>query len=81
MTVDQLHQLLRQHGVEPEERLGQPFDPHRHESISLQRDPSQPDHTVLDVSQRGYRQGNDVFRPAKVVVNDLSRAETISHAG
>jgi molecular chaperone GrpE (heat shock protein) len=37
-------------------------------------DASKPDQTILEVSQRGYRRGNEVFRPAKVVVNDLSDA-------
>jgi len=27
MTLQQLNQLLRRHGIEPEESLGQPFDP------------------------------------------------------
>ena len=81
MTLQQLHQLLSRHGVEPEESLGRQFDPHRHEAIAARRDPAQPDHAVLEVFQRGYRQGNAVFRPAKVVVNDLSRSETVGHAG
>jgi molecular chaperone GrpE len=81
MTLQQLHQLLRRHGIEPEESLGRPFDPHRHEAVATRHDPDQPDHAVLEVFQRGYRQGNAVFRPAKVVVNDLSRSETVGHAG
>jgi molecular chaperone GrpE len=80
MTLQQLHQLLRRHGVEPEESLGRPFDPHRHEAVAARREPAQPDHAVLEVFQRGYRQGDAVFRPAKVVVNDLSRPETVGHA-
>jgi len=38
----------------------------------VRHDPSQPDHVVLETFQRCYRRGNEVFRPAKVVVNDLS---------
>jgi molecular chaperone GrpE len=72
MTLQQLTQLLRLHGVEPEESLGRPFDPRYHEAVSVRRDPSQPDHVILETFQRGYRRGNEVFRPAKVVVNDLS---------
>ena len=48
------------------------FDPRYHEAVSVHRDPSQPDHVILETFQRGYRHGNEVFRPAKVVVNDLS---------
>ena len=72
MTLQQLTQLLRLHGVEPEESLGRRFDPRYHEAVSVRRDPSQADHVILETFQRGYRRGNEVFRPAKVVVNDLS---------
>lgn len=76
MTLQQLYQLLRRHGIEPEESQGQAFDPHRHEAVATRRDPSQPDHIVLETLQRGYRRGSEVFRPAKVVVNDLTAAST-----
>jgi molecular chaperone GrpE len=74
MTLQQLTQLLRRHGIEPEESLGKAFDPHYHEAVIVRHDPSQPDHIILETFQRGYRRGNEVFRPAKVVVNDLSHA-------
>ena len=76
MTLQQLTQLLRHHGIEADESLGRPFDPRYHEAVSVGHDPSQPDHVILETFQRGYRRGNEVFRPAKVVVNDLSHAET-----
>ena len=72
MTLKQLQQLLRQHGVESDEILGQAFDAHRHEALSQGHDPAQPDHVVLSVLQRGYRQGEKVMRPAKVTINDLT---------
>ena len=81
MTLQQLHQILRHHGIEAEDSVGQQFDPHRHESIGSRHDPSQPDHVILETAQRGYRRDSEVFRPAKVIVNDLSRAEATSHAG
>jgi len=72
MTLKQLQQLLRQHGVESDEIVGQPFNPHQHEALSQGHDPEQPDHTVLTVLQRGYRRGAKIVRPASVVVNDLT---------
>ena len=71
MTLQQMQQLLRKHGIEPEDSLGRPFDPRRHEAVATRHDPSQPDHVILEVSQRGYRRGSEVFRPAKVITNDL----------
>lgn len=78
MTIHQLHQLLRQHGIESEETLGEPFDPHRHEAVGTKCVPAQPDHSVVEVFQRGYRRENEMFRPAKVVVNDLNHHEEVS---
>ena len=79
MTLDQLQQLLRQHGVESEEIMGKPFDPHRHEALSQGHDPTQPDHAILEVLQRGYQRSSKVVRPAKVVVNDLTSAKPARH--
>lgn len=80
MTLQQLLQLLRQHGIEGEECSGHPFDPRRHEAISTRHDPTRPDHTILEVFQRGYWRGEKVFRPAKVMVNDLTGPKRSRHA-
>jgi molecular chaperone GrpE len=79
MTLKQLQLLLRQHGVESEDILGKPFDPHRHEALSQGSDPAQPDHAILEVVQRGYQRGTKILRPAKVVVNDLTPAAPARH--
>ena len=73
MTLQQIAQLLGVHGIQPVADRGQPFDPHRHEAVSVQSDPNQPDQIVLEVTERGYWRGDKVFRPAQVIVNDLSR--------
>jgi len=70
MILQQLRQILRHHLVEAEESTGELFDPSRHEAIGSRFDPSQPDHTVLETAQKGYRRAQEVFRPAKVIVND-----------
>jgi molecular chaperone GrpE len=75
MTLKQLQQLLRQHGVESEEIVGKPFDPHQHEALSQGHDPALPDHAILEVVQRGYRKGTKIVRPAKVIVNDLTASK------
>lgn len=72
MTLKQLQQLLRQHGVESDEIVGKLFDPHRHEALAQGHDATQPDHSVLIVLQRGYRQGEKIICPARVTVNDLT---------
>jgi len=73
MISQQLRRILQENEVEAEESIGKPFDPLRHEAIGSRRDPSKPDQSVLETAQRGYRRGNEIFRPAKVIVNDLSQ--------
>jgi molecular chaperone GrpE len=80
MTLQQLRLLLGKHGIESGEIVGQQFDPHQHEAISQRHNPVQPDHAILEVAQRGYRRGAKVFRPAKVVVNDLRPSKPARHA-
>jgi molecular chaperone GrpE len=59
---------LRRTGIEPYSPKGEPFDPHLHEAVAQQpADGAQPG-TVLEVLQNGYRLGDDVLRPARVVV-------------
>jgi molecular chaperone GrpE len=58
--------LLERHGVSPIETDGQ-FDPHVHEALLSQ--PSEAEEgSVIDVVQKGYRLGDRVVRPARVVV-------------
>lgn len=71
MVWRQLAQLLGHHGIEAVDEVGRPFDPQRHEAVLLRHDPAQPDQVLLEVLQRGYCNGDKVFRPAKVVVNSL----------
>lgn len=78
MTSLLLDRLLQSHGVEAVEEVGKRFDPHRHEAVSTGYDASQPDHSILEVVQRGYCQRDKVFRPAKVIVNDLSHSPGVS---
>lgn len=73
ITWQQLIQVMRQHGFETREDLGQPFDPRYHDAVSTRAEQVHADHTILEVWQRGWLRGTDLFRPAKVVVNDLSR--------
>ena len=44
------------------------FDPHVHEALLSQPDDDAESGTVLDVMQKGYRLGDKVLRPARVIV-------------
>ncbi|MFN8178693.1 MAG: nucleotide exchange factor GrpE [bacterium] len=63
-----LHDLLDRKGVARIEAEGQPFDPEQHEALTMMpKDGAEPD-TVIQVVQAGYRLGDRVLRPAKVIV-------------
>jgi molecular chaperone GrpE len=81
MAWQQWIEILHRHGIDAVEDLGRPFDPYQHEAVSVQHDPSQPHHTVLKVLLCGYRRGDKLFRPAKVIVNDLNYSPGGPHAG
>jgi molecular chaperone GrpE len=67
MTKDALAAVLASEGVE-EIPAGGPFDPHVHEALMTQpAEGVEPGH-VVHVIQRGYRIGDAVLRPARVVV-------------
>jgi len=62
-----LASLLERHGVEPIATDG-PFDPHVHEALLTQPSDEAEEGSVIDVIQKGYRLGDRVVRPARVVV-------------
>ena len=62
----QLEQLLEREGLAPVETDGK-FDPHVHEALLTQPSESE-EGSVVEVLQKGYRLGDRVLRPARVVV-------------
>lgn len=70
ITLGSAKQALDREGVHPIEAEGQPFDPMWHEAVAtvphtqVEVEP----HTVVDVTEKGYRLGARVLRPARVVV-------------
>lgn len=71
MIYQQLLQVFKRHGFEPREDLGQPFDGRFHDAIAVVCKPGMPDQSVIEVWERGWLRGNEMFRPAKVLVNNL----------
>jgi molecular chaperone GrpE len=60
---------LKRYGVEPIDAQGQPFDPSLHEAVGQVHDQSAPAGAVAQVVQTGYREGDKLLRPARVLVN------------
>jgi molecular chaperone GrpE len=59
---------LKRAGVEPLSPEGEQFDPQYHEAVAQQPFEGAVPGTVVEVYQRGYRLGEMVLRPARVVV-------------
>lgn len=60
--------LLERHGVERVEPAGEPFDPARHEAMTMRETTEVPPGHVCQVMRHGYLLHARVLRPAQVVV-------------
>ena len=61
--------VLERGGVKAFEPAGERFDPTLHEALSTRSEDGTEPGVVLDVAQKGYRLGDSVIRPARVVVS------------
>ena len=68
--------VFEREGVEVIDPLGAEFDPHRHQAVGQREDPDMPEHTVVEVYQKGYLMGDRVVRPAMVIVSSGGPAPT-----
>ena len=55
-------------GIEPDSPNGERFDPHRHEALAQRPVDGAEAGTIVEVYNAGYTYGDEVLRPAKVVV-------------
>jgi molecular chaperone GrpE len=63
-----LRETLTRNGIEAVDPKGEKFDPNLHEALSTQPvDDAEPG-TVVEVMQKGYMLGEQLIRPARVVV-------------
>jgi molecular chaperone GrpE len=64
----ELVSTLERNGIKAFDPAGEPFDPTVHEAISM-REGDNGSGMVLDVVEKGYKLGDAVIRPARVVVS------------
>lgn len=69
MVQKQLLAALGKHNVVPIEAQGQPFNPDEHEAVMQRPSADHPESTVIQVLAQGYKLGDRVLRPAKVIVS------------
>jgi molecular chaperone GrpE len=67
-VLDQMESILERHGIRRYGERGEPFDPERHEAVGVENTDELEPNTVADVARSGYARGNQVLRPAQVIV-------------
>jgi len=69
MVLGNLRETLQRHGIEAVDPAGEKFDPNRHEALSTQPVEGTESGVVVEVLQKGYTLGEQLIRPARVVVS------------
>lgn len=69
MVLGGLRETLSRNGIEAVDPKGDKFDPNRHEALSTQPVEGTESGTVVEVLQKGYVLGEQLIRPARVVVS------------
>jgi molecular chaperone GrpE len=67
LTLKQLENVFDKSGLRVINPVGEKFDPHRHQAISMLPSEKEPN-TVINVLQKGYLLNDRVIRPALVTV-------------
>jgi molecular chaperone GrpE len=71
-TLRGFEALLAGEGVKAVEVKGKPFDPRVAEAIGTSASSGEADDTVVAVAEKGYTLGDELLRPAKVIVAKTS---------
>jgi len=67
-TLKLLGSIFQRYGIEEVDPQGEPFDPTRHEAMTMQPSADAEPGSVLAVFQKGYSLNGRLLRPARVVV-------------
>lgn len=66
---NQLQSAVKNFGVEEIIELGVNFNPEIHEAVDfIETEEESSDHKVMSIIQKGYKQGGQIIRPAKVKI-------------
>ncbi len=68
LTFRMLEKVLTSHGLTTIDPLGEPFDPERHEAMTVVPSAEHAPDTVVNVVQKGYLLNDRLLRPARVLV-------------
>lgn len=65
-----LRETLSRNGIEAMDPKGEKFDPNSHEALSTVKSDGVESGVVVETMQKGYRLGEQLIRPARVVVSE-----------
>jgi molecular chaperone GrpE len=71
LTLRMLVRAMEKFNIEVIDPKGQPFDPARHQAMTMQENSELPPNTVVAVMQKGYAIGERLLRPAMVIVSKV----------
>ncbi|MGI9574421.1 nucleotide exchange factor GrpE [Alloalcanivorax xenomutans] len=69
LTLKVLMDAFGRHNLEQVDPHGEPFNPERHEAMTMISAPGAEPNTVIDVLEKGYLLNGRLIRPARVVVS------------
>ncbi len=69
MIIDQFFKVFEEIGVTPLESVNQKFDPQLHDAVAKEPSETIPEGTIIREWNRGFKLGNRLLRPARVVVS------------
>ncbi|MGB5292267.1 MAG: nucleotide exchange factor GrpE [Lysobacterales bacterium] len=72
LIMKMLTKAMGDHGLKTIDPAGEPFDPEKHEAMTMITSDDHDENTVIDVIEKGYQLHDRLIRPAKVVVSRKS---------
>ena len=70
MIIGEFNKAFDTLGVKPLETVGQKFDPALHEAVAHEASETVPEGTIIRQWSNGFKMGEKLLRPARVVVSD-----------
>lgn len=74
LTLRMLESAMDKFNIQAIDPLGEPFDPERHQAMSMVESPDKAPNTVINVMQKGYLLNDRLIRPAMVIVSRAPEA-------
>ena len=69
LIMKMLNKAMGDHGLKIINPAGEPFDPEKHEAMTMMTSDQHDENTVIEVVEKGYQLHDRLIRPAKVVVS------------